>query len=62
IPPVSIEVITATEFKKFCENNKRQLEKLNKMMNTVITDINHLTSDVNTTKEDIREINSRLMI
>ena len=27
------------------------------MMNTVITDIDHLSSDVNTTKEDIRGIN-----
>ncbi|CAG8650464.1 11648_t:CDS:2 [Funneliformis caledonium] len=56
------QVITATEFKKFCENNKRQLEKLNKMMNTVITDIDHLSSNVNITKEDIRGINGRLMI
>jgi len=32
------------------------------MMNTVITDINHLSSDVNTTKEDIKRINGRLMI
>ena len=62
IPPASVEVITATEFEKFRENNKRQLEKLNKMMNTVITDINHLSSDVNTTKEDIKGINGRLMI
>ncbi|CAG8765231.1 12627_t:CDS:1, partial [Funneliformis caledonium] len=62
IPPTSVEVITATEFEKFRENNKRQLEKLNKMMNTVITDINHLSSDVNTTKEDIKGINGRLMI
>ncbi|CAG8773631.1 17422_t:CDS:2, partial [Funneliformis caledonium] len=32
--PTFVKVITATEFKKFRENNKRQLEKLNKMMNT----------------------------
>ncbi|CAG8731271.1 10941_t:CDS:2 [Funneliformis caledonium] len=50
------QVITATEFEKFCENNKRQLEKLNKMMNTVIIDIDHLSFDINTTKEDIREL------
>ncbi|CAG8772184.1 3323_t:CDS:2 [Funneliformis caledonium] len=62
ISPASVEVITATEFEKFCENNKRQLEKLNKIMNTVITDIDHLSSDVNTTKEDIRGINGYLMI
>ncbi|CAG8618822.1 10392_t:CDS:2 [Funneliformis mosseae] len=54
IPFVSVKVITVTEFEKFCENNKRQLEKLNKMMNTVITDINHLSFDINTTKEDIK--------
>ncbi|CAG8695067.1 5747_t:CDS:2 [Funneliformis caledonium] len=45
IPPASVKVITAIEFKKF-----------------LITDINHLTSDVNTTKEDIKGINGCLII
>ncbi|CAG8635066.1 5395_t:CDS:2 [Funneliformis mosseae] len=53
--PVSVEVITATEFEKFRKSTRNQLENLNKRIN-ITSEFNKLFSDVKDAQNDIREL------
>ncbi|CAG8673975.1 2911_t:CDS:2 [Funneliformis caledonium] len=59
--PMSVEVITATEFEKFRKSTRNQLENLNKRIN-ITSEFNKLFSDVKDAQNDIREIKNRLLI